>query len=64
MWEKVDPGEVTKLIRTLPAELRELWPAITRVEAEEEELAERGKEPAGATALSSARQPRLQPDRE
>jgi uncharacterized protein (DUF2267 family) len=43
MWEKVDPGEVTKLIRALPADLRELWPAIARVEAEEEELAERGK---------------------
>jgi uncharacterized protein (DUF2267 family) len=41
MWEKVDPGEVVKLIRVLPAELRELWPGIAQVEAAEEEEAQR-----------------------
>ena len=37
MWERIDPGEISKLIRMFPHELREFWPAIARVEAEEEE---------------------------
>jgi uncharacterized protein (DUF2267 family) len=41
IWEKVDPGEVTKLIRALPSELRELWPGVACMEAEEEEQVER-----------------------
>lgn len=28
MWEKVDPGEIEKIIRLLPEELRELWPRV------------------------------------
>ncbi len=36
MWERVDPGEVSKLIRMFPPKLREFWPAIARVEAEQE----------------------------
>lgn len=27
MHEKMDPGEITKVIRQMPKELRELWPA-------------------------------------
>jgi uncharacterized protein (DUF2267 family) len=30
--EKVDPGEVAKVINLLPEELRELWPPVARVE--------------------------------
>ena len=30
MWEKVDPGEVAKVINMLPETLRELWPRIAR----------------------------------
>ena len=30
LWEKIDPGEVTKVINMLPEELRELWPAVAR----------------------------------
>jgi uncharacterized protein (DUF2267 family) len=30
MREKVEPGEVAKLIRVLPAELRDLWPPIAQ----------------------------------
>ena len=30
MWEKVDPGEVAKVINLLPEELRELWPRVAR----------------------------------
>ena len=30
LWEKIDPGEVAKVIRMLPEELRELWPAVAR----------------------------------
>jgi uncharacterized protein (DUF2267 family) len=29
MHEKIDPGEIAKLTRQLPKELRELWPAST-----------------------------------
>ena len=28
VWEKVDPGEVAKVIKLLPRELRELWPWV------------------------------------
>lgn len=27
MWEKIDPGEVAKVIKMLPVELRDLWPS-------------------------------------
>jgi len=30
MWERMDAGEVRKTIRTLPSELRELWPHEAR----------------------------------
>lgn len=41
LWEKVDPNEVTKLIRLFPKELRELWHPLAREDAEEEEQATR-----------------------
>lgn len=28
MWAKVDPGEIDKILRLLPEELRELWPRV------------------------------------
>lgn len=30
MWEKVDPGEVAKVINLFPKELRDLWPRLAR----------------------------------
>jgi uncharacterized protein (DUF2267 family) len=27
MWRRLDPGETAKLLRILPNELRQLWPA-------------------------------------
>ncbi len=30
LWEKIDPGEVAKVINLLPEELRDLWPRIAR----------------------------------
>lgn len=30
LWEKVEPGEVAKLTRMTPAELRDLWPRVAR----------------------------------
>lgn len=35
LWDKVDPGEISKLIRLFPAELRDLWPELARIDAEE-----------------------------
>lgn len=32
MWEKIDPGEVAKVINLLPEELRDLWPRVAREE--------------------------------
>jgi uncharacterized protein (DUF2267 family) len=32
LWDKVDPGEVAKVINLLPEELRELWPPVAREE--------------------------------
>lgn len=32
LWEKVDPGEVAKVIRLLPEELRALWPWVARAD--------------------------------
>ena len=32
MWEKVDPGEVAKVINMFPEELRDLWPRVAREE--------------------------------
>jgi uncharacterized protein (DUF2267 family) len=32
MWDKLDPGEVGKLVDLLPAELRALWPRLARAE--------------------------------
>jgi len=32
MWEKIDPGEVAKIIKMLPEELGDLWPAGARQE--------------------------------
>ena len=28
LWEKIDPGEVEKLIKLFPEELRDLWPRV------------------------------------
>ncbi len=36
LWQKIDPGEIAKLVRIFPAELRELWPSIVQINAEEE----------------------------
>jgi len=30
MWERIDPGEVAKIMRMLPEELRGLWPAAAQ----------------------------------
>ena len=30
LWEKIDPGEVAKVIKILPEELRDLWPRVAR----------------------------------
>jgi uncharacterized protein (DUF2267 family) len=30
MWQKIDPGEVVKVINLLPEELRDLWPRVAR----------------------------------
>jgi uncharacterized protein (DUF2267 family) len=30
LWEKIDPGEVAKVIKMLPEELQELWPSVAR----------------------------------
>jgi len=30
MWEKVEPGEVAKIIKVLPKQIRELWPAVAQ----------------------------------
>jgi len=30
MWERIDPGEVAKIIKLLPKELWDLWPAVAR----------------------------------
>jgi uncharacterized protein (DUF2267 family) len=32
MWEKVDPGEVSKLIKIFPKSMRDLWPLIAEEE--------------------------------
>ena len=32
MWEKVDPGEVAKVINLLPEEFRDLWPRVARAD--------------------------------
>ena len=32
MWDKVDPGEIAKLIELFPAELRDLWPRLARMD--------------------------------
>jgi uncharacterized protein (DUF2267 family) len=29
LWERVDPGEIDRIVQVLPAELRDLWPAAT-----------------------------------
>ena len=30
MWDRIDPGEIAKLIDLFPKELRELWPRLAR----------------------------------
>ncbi|MEX2353350.1 MAG: DUF2267 domain-containing protein [Gammaproteobacteria bacterium] len=30
IWDKIDPGEVAKIIELFPAEVRELWPRLAR----------------------------------
>jgi uncharacterized protein (DUF2267 family) len=30
MWQRLDPGEVAKIIRVLPPEIRDLWPRVAR----------------------------------
>ena len=32
LWDKIDPGEVAKIIEVLPAELRDLWPRLARAD--------------------------------
>jgi len=32
MWEKIDRGEIAKLIEMFPEELRELWPRLARAD--------------------------------
>ena len=32
MWDKIDPGEIAKLIELFPAELRDLWPRLARLD--------------------------------
>lgn len=32
LWEKVDPGEVAKVIKLLPEDLRALWPWVARAD--------------------------------
>jgi uncharacterized protein (DUF2267 family) len=32
VWEKVDPGEIAKLIEMFPEELRDLWPRLARAD--------------------------------
>ncbi len=31
LWDRLDPGEVHKVVRVLPLELRELWPEAAQV---------------------------------
>ena len=30
LWEKIDPGEIAKVIKLLPEELHDLWPRVAR----------------------------------
>jgi uncharacterized protein (DUF2267 family) len=32
LWDKIDPGEVAKLISLFPAELRDFWPRLARAD--------------------------------
>jgi uncharacterized protein (DUF2267 family) len=32
MWDRIDPGEIAKLIELFPAELRQLWPRLARLD--------------------------------
>ncbi len=32
MWDKIDPGEVAKIIELFPMELRDLWPRLARAD--------------------------------
>jgi len=32
MWDKIDPGEIAKLIDLFPAELRTLWPRLAQAD--------------------------------
>lgn len=32
LWDKIDPGEVAKLIDLFPAELRDFWPRLARAD--------------------------------
>jgi uncharacterized protein (DUF2267 family) len=32
MWDKVDPGEIEKLINLFPKELRDLWPRLAQAD--------------------------------
>lgn len=32
MWEKIDPGEIAKVINLMPVSLRDLWPRVAREE--------------------------------
>lgn len=37
MWERMDPGEIAKLVRAMPEELRDLWPDGARARAAKKE---------------------------
>ena len=32
MWDRIDPGEIAKLIDLFPTELRDLWPRLARLD--------------------------------
>lgn len=38
MSDRVDHGEVAKVVRTLPLELRDLWPLLTQLDAAQDPL--------------------------
>jgi uncharacterized protein (DUF2267 family) len=33
LWERIDKGEIAKLVRIFPEELRDFWPSAARPQA-------------------------------